>query len=261
MTARVCLTSPVMIHQSNIQGIELQQTSLVSRLMMLFFEALRVSHIIMFSIAFIVRLKKPALLPCCWCSGVVVGRYGVSLSCVWIWCEATLFSALRSSDFCLNIHGDESPFSSHTLWMKLCTADGQRRLRGSGPAVGLFCLPCAVIWREIEKHIKLIHRLCADRFTRRANWKLRMTEHGENVYVVVSYSVHVASLTYQGWKHQYTINNTTNLLSCIQTSSWKGWRRHYITPGGFFHTHSYPWDYVCISLLGLIAHSDPCCVA
>lgn len=73
-----------------------------------------------------------------WCSSVVVWCYGVRLSCVGFWCEATLFSALRSSDFCPNIRRDESPFSSRALWMKLCLAVEQQRLKGPGPVVGLF---------------------------------------------------------------------------------------------------------------------------
>lgn len=85
---------------------------------------------------------------------VVVWCYGVRLSCVGFWCDATLFSALRSSDFCLNIHRDESPFSSHTLWMKLCFAGQQRRLKGPGPAVGLFVY-CALKYGTKSKTYQL----------------------------------------------------------------------------------------------------------
>lgn len=33
---------------------------------------------------------------------------------------------------------DESPFSSHTLWMKLCFAGEQQRPKGPSPVVGVF---------------------------------------------------------------------------------------------------------------------------
>lgn len=69
---------------------------------------------------------------------------GVRLSCIGFRCDASLFSALRSTDFCLNIHRDESPFFSHTLWMKLCLPGQQRRLKGPGPVVGLF------VYRALE---------------------------------------------------------------------------------------------------------------
>lgn len=46
------------------------------------------------------------------CHGVMLWREPGS--CWVFWCDAALFSALRSSDFCLNIRRDESPFSSHT---------------------------------------------------------------------------------------------------------------------------------------------------
>lgn len=79
---------------------------------------------------------------------------------VWagFWCEATLFSALCSSDFCLNIHRDESPLCSHTLWMKLCSAGDQQRLKGPDPVVGLFVY-CAYKYSKTHKTYLLSHNI------------------------------------------------------------------------------------------------------
>lgn len=74
------------------------------------------------------------------------------------WCEVTPFSALRSSDFCLNIHRDESPFSSHTVKEALfCrSAVETQRTRPTGWSL---CLLCTQIWHDILKHINSVNML------------------------------------------------------------------------------------------------------
>lgn len=105
------------------------------------------------------------------CFSIVVWCYGVRLSCVRFWRDVTLFSAVRSSDFCPNIHRDESPFCSHILWMKLCFAGEQQRLKGPGPVVGLFVY-CALKYGmksktyQLSQYTDYVHIILHDH----ANW-------------------------------------------------------------------------------------------
>lgn len=111
------------------------------------YEYIPILHDIMFIISCSAVLSL--MIQCC----------GMRLSYVGCWCDATLFSALRSSDFCLNIHRDESPVSSHTLWMGLCFAGQQRRLKGPGPVVGLFVYCALKFATKYIKHINSVNML------------------------------------------------------------------------------------------------------
>lgn len=71
-------------------------------------------------------------------------------ACVGFWCDATLFSAPRSSDFCLNTHRDESPFLlAHTVNEALFCRTAAETQRARAQWLFPLSAVCTRTWHEI----------------------------------------------------------------------------------------------------------------
>lgn len=116
-------------------------------------------------------------IPICFPSlSLMVRRCGVML-----WCETQLCLVVMWSytvlcpafQWLLSKHTQRwKPFLlTHTLWMMLCSAGEQQRLKGPDPAVGLFVYRVLKYDMKYKTHeVRPIYWQCADHFTWHVNW-------------------------------------------------------------------------------------------